>query len=347
MPGRQYSPDDVARGHAWLGHAGVGVTEVSALHPEYRPGEHDWNLQHKAWPITTYLRDVEDLFAIVRQYAGGRMICYGLNPRPHKLTHPDGRTRSAKERDIVISQNTMIDLDLLGTVTPMRGLQLLYFVESANDYFQGLGLQRQPYVSTGRGLHFLFAYPPINVQDNPSLPGQLRTFKNDFVTALRQDLDRLEAKVDSTQDLRRMVRVYGTSKPSVGLVSTFHGGGRVPDPRIREYLLGLTPTPHPGPSAKPRNLVLTDLMPSWFPPLLEKDRVLSELWNGKGKPAHADTSHSGYDFTIASYLIQAGKTDEDIATVLSLRPMGSAERARKGVDYVYLTVSNARSRRKP
>src|SRR5579872_2392752 len=44
---------------------------------------------------------------------------------------------------------------------------------------------------------------------------------------------------DSTQDLRRMVRCYGTGKPGVGVVSRFYGRERVEDAALRDYLLGL------------------------------------------------------------------------------------------------------------
>jgi hypothetical protein len=127
-----------------------------------------------------------------------------------------------------------------------------------------------------------------------------------------------------------MVRAYGTAKPGVGIISTFPYAKRVPDERLRDYLLRLVPAPVS--VAVTKDLTVTDALPSWFPSLLESDRVLHGLWLEHGKPTTADTSHSGYDYSIARHLVNAGKNDEDIATILSLRPAGSAERARKGND---------------
>src|SRR5262249_9683433 len=105
-----YSPGDVTRSHEWLDHP-PGLTEVSILHPAYKPGEQDWNRRHQAWPITRYVTSTGDLLLLVRSYAGERLLCYGLNPRPALLRHEDGRARSAKEADITQSQTLLLDLD--------------------------------------------------------------------------------------------------------------------------------------------------------------------------------------------------------------------------------------------
>jgi hypothetical protein len=217
-----YSSLEVIRGYEWLGHK-TGTTEVSILHPEYHAGDKDWNRAHQAWPLTHYLTSIHDLIALVRQHAGERLVCYGLNPRPGILRRPDGRLRSAKEPDITISQSLLLDLDLEGTPSPERLRSLVRFLSTADEYFASLGLHRPVRAATGRGSHLLFAYPPILVDQYPDVRERLRTFKQEFSKAHRQDLARLEARVDSTQDLRRMVRVYGTSKPGIGIISRFYG----------------------------------------------------------------------------------------------------------------------------
>jgi hypothetical protein len=338
-----YSPGDITRSHAWLHHNG-GLTEATILHPDYHADDKEWNREHGAWPITRYLDNTADLLRIVRTYAGERMICYGLNPRPSALTNPDGRKRSAKESDIALSQTLLLDIDLDGTITTERAIAFAHFLGNAFEYFTSKGLQRPVNASTGRGVHLLLAYDPITVDDCPDIAARLRTFKRDFATAYRHDLQRLEARVDSTQDLRRMVRVYGTSKPHLGRISVFHGNERKPDPVLREYLLNLTPTPTRMPTPASRSLVITDLLPDWFTTLLANDRVLNALWHNNGKPRTSDQSNSGYDYTIACYLAARGNTHDEIATIIALRPTGAAERARKGVDYLLRTVTAATSR---
>jgi hypothetical protein len=142
-----------------------------------------------------------------------------------------------------------------------------------------------------------------------------------------------------------MVRVYGTAKPSIGTKSTFPEVVRVPDPALRSYLLQLT-TNNTRPMPPRKNLVLTDSMPAWFPSLRKNDRVLNDLWHGRGKPGCTDQTNSGYDFSIACFLSQRTDKPEEIAKILSHRPMGSEERNRKGMEYLERTVNNALAKRR-
>jgi hypothetical protein len=343
MTASAFNPADVRRGYQWLDHA-AGVTEVSVLHPDFKPGDVDGNSSRRAWPLTYYVLGAAQLSRIIRQYADERMVCYGLNPRTDLLRSPEGRVRSAKEADIAISQTLLLDVDVHDHPTPERLDLLGSFLCGLGEYWQSIGIKPPVMPRTGRGHHLLFAFPPVTVAEHPDFRGQLRTFKEQFVAAHQHDLNRLEAKVDSTQDLRRMVRVYGTAKPGVGIISSFPYAKRVPDERLREYLLQLTPAPIS--VAAPKDLTVAEVLPAWFPTLLDKDRVLHDLWHGKGKPKTADHSTSGYDYSIARHLLQAGKTDEDIATILHLRPTGAEERDRKGNEYLSRTVANAKARRR-
>src|ERR1017187_4947289 len=253
-----YSLGDVHRGYRWLGHR---VTEVAVLHPLYRAGDVRWNHKHGAWPITNYITNETGLVDIVRAYAGKRMICYGVNPRPAVLRREDGRLRNARETDISVSQNLLLDIDLVGAVTPARLDSLQNFFVLADEYFASVGVAAPVRALTGRGAHLLFAYQPISVDQVADLRERLRSFKHRFVRALRPDLSRLEARVDSTQDLRRMTRVYGTTKPQVGIVSKFFANGRVEDEALRSYLLGMRVRAEPNAVALP--VVIGDGLPEW------------------------------------------------------------------------------------
>jgi hypothetical protein len=148
-----YDPVVLRHGFRWLGHGG-GVTEVVALHPSYRAGYPKWNHQYKAWPVTTYLTLEQELLRFVDRYAGDRMVCYGLNPRPAPLLQETGKPRSAKESDIMVGQNLLLDLDAHdGRAPPFDEI-----VSRASDYVRSLGLRRPLESRTGRGLHLLFAY---------------------------------------------------------------------------------------------------------------------------------------------------------------------------------------------
>ena len=163
--------------------------------------------------------------------------------------------------------------------------------------------------------------------------------KRDFNDEHKRDLQRLEAKLDSTQDLRRVVRCYGTSKPDVGIISHFYGKNRIEDVVLREHLLSLTlfestqgfdRTGATGRSGL--ELKTATELPQWFVELLEHDRELSDLWANKGKPSHTDQSRSGFDCSVVRKLLRLGRTDvAEIATILTLRPGGAASERAQGM----------------
>jgi hypothetical protein len=250
------------------------------------------------------------------------MLCYGINPRPMMLRRPDGRVRSARDTDIAITQNLLLDIDLLDTVTPARLAALVRFLRLADKYFHDLGLQRPVRAATGRGSHLLLGYPPILTTEHPDVADRLRDFKARFAAAHRQDLARLEARVDgSTLSLRAMARVYGTPKPGRAGVSRFYGRERVDDAELRDYLLRLDVQQRAPPDDRP--VTVADHLPDWFTHLLATDAVVRSLWRGRGKPAGTDQTSSGYDFSLVRSLAQRGYTDPDVlGTIMSLRPRG-------------------------
>jgi hypothetical protein len=331
------SDRDVQRGYAYLG-LQKAYAEVTVLHPKYRKADAASNREHDAWPRTAYVTSIDGLVALVREYAGARTLLYGINPRPSVLAHPDGRLRSAKEADIAASQNLVLDLDLEGAPSPERLNRLKAFLRLPDEYFLGLGLQRPVRAATGRGSHLLFAYPPILVRDYPGIRGALRGFRDEFVREFRHDLAALEVRVDNTQDLRRSVRVYGTSKPGVGVNSHLYATARMEDASVREYLLRRPTLP----AARPAAVLAKKDLPLWFEHLLATDDRVQALWHNTGKPEGSDQTTSGYDFSLLRDLVRRGyNSPDDLATIIALRPEGSVARHQKSEEYVQRTVANA------
>lgn len=60
--------EDVCRSYRWLGHE--THTELSALHPRYRPGKENfaWNRDNRTFPVTAYVRNAQDVVKFVRQH---------------------------------------------------------------------------------------------------------------------------------------------------------------------------------------------------------------------------------------------------------------------------------------
>jgi hypothetical protein len=159
--------------------------------------------------------------------------------------------------------------------------------------------------TTEHGNSLLFAYPPISVSEHPAVCGQTTTFARGFAAAFQQDISRYELIVVTSQELRRMVPVYGTRRPGHELVSGFPAAPREPDEQLREHLLQLLPA-----DINPfsRYVPLMDHIPQWFPALLDDDRLLQDL---RQKPENDDT--------IAAYLAEHTTNPEETVTILSLR----------------------------
>jgi hypothetical protein len=94
---------------------------------------------------------------------------------------------SAREIDIAVSQNLLLDIDLNGAVVPSRLASLTRFLRVADEYFTSLGIGRPFRASTGRGSHLLFAYEPLTVAACPDIRGRLRSFKEGFASAVRSE----------------------------------------------------------------------------------------------------------------------------------------------------------------
>lgn len=333
-----YVVGDVIRSYRWLGHDS-GYTELNALHPEYRPGDRAWNKEHHAYPVIAYLRSEQELLRFVAEYAHDHMVCYGLNPRPAVRRNSRGQVYSARETDISVSQNLVLDPDLQGTVTDARLRTTEELLTSVDAFFQDHGWLVPVRATTGRGYHLLCAYPPITIRECADLSARLREFRNEVVQEHQRMIDRLELVVDRTHDLRRLVRVYGTAKPTIGINSQFFGSERIEDHRLRDHLLQLKPAVV-RPSTTGLRVHASGALPSWFTELLSTDREISALWHGTGKPTGTDQSSSGYDYTLVRTLSTRGyKNPDDLATILSHRPTSSAQR--KGLAYLTRTIHNA------
>lgn len=331
-----YALQDVITSYRWLGHQ--GFTELNAYHRDYQPGPEnfDWNLKHNLFPVVAYTRSEQGVAGFVRKYHDYRMLCYGLNPRPRMFENDNRRPRSAREHEIEISQNLLIDIDVASKQPSAAQIaELGDAVKRADDCFLDQGLNAPVKAFTGRGYHQLFAFPEISVTECPDIASRLRQFSEGFKSTYGRELAAFDARVDSTHDLRRMVKIYGTAKPQVGIISKFYGSERLEDERLRAYLLGLEPQ-------QERNIALrtSGELPPWFETVLQRDARTRELWSGSGKLA-GDTSRSGYDYSLVLRLMGLGYTDiSDLATVLALRPEGAVQKSGKGDSYIRHTIAN-------
>ncbi|MDA2935401.1 hypothetical protein MYX82_13845 [Acidobacteria bacterium AH-259-D05] len=336
----KYCLEDVTKSYNWLGHK--TWTELNAFHPNYTPGKEnfEWNLEQKTFPRIWYGRSEKEVVNFVQRYVQERTVCYGINPRTRIFKNKREYARCALDKEIEISQSILFDFDFeSGKVTKNQVAALETFLKKTDEYFFDLSLKTPVRAFTGKGYHLLFAYPEIEVKEHPDISEKSKEFRDEFNDEYRRDLENLEVRLDKTQDLRRMVRIYGTAKPDVGIVSCFYGGERVEDESLRNYLLSL----------KTRERCLGSLvlntgskLPDWFQKLLERDRDLRELWSGKGKPQNTDRTRSGFDYSVVRRLLWLGyKNIDELGTVLALRPEGGVKKSGKGEQYITRTIGNA------
>ena len=337
----KYILEDITKSYHWLGHKPY-LTELNAYHPDYQPGKEYFkeNLKNKTLPKVWYANSQKAVLEFVVRYALSHMVCFGINPRPQIFKNTHGYARSAYEKEIEISQNMFMDLDVQSKqVTKKHIAQLELFFEQFDQYFLDQKLNVPVKAFTGRGFHLLFPYSTVKVSEHPDIAKKQKVFAEQFKSAYQRELDDLEVRIDSTFDLRRMSRIYGTQKPNVGIVSKFYGEKRKEDPALRDYLLNL----HiPEPNLEHQVLETNNELPQLFKALLERDKRLQELWRGEGKSAGSDVSRSGYDMSLCCRLLKLGITDFQIlAIALSNRPNGAVQGSGKGESYIKHTIANA------
>lgn len=339
----QYSPEDVIKSFQWLGHHEHGYTELCAFHKKYKAGRENFvhNLERGFLPKIWYTKKDNQALAFVKKFYKDHTCCYGINPRPAILRNMRRYPRSAKDSDIETVVNFYLDFDIADSVEDNQ--QIFQLRELLNEIIQDLRKEKikEPALAfTGNGYHLLFALPAISVDENPAIKDRLMAFRNNIYQEYRQYMKNIGAKLDNTMDLRRVAKIYGTKKPYKNYkLSKFYKKDRVEDFVLREYLFSLDMTDH-GVTDIP--ILAPESLSKTFRDLLHNDNLVKQLWNNQGKDETADVSRSGYDFSLTRLCIKKGITDiNDLAAILTLRPLGAVRKSGKGEKYVLRTIGKA------
>lgn len=339
----KYEITDIHKSFNWLGHAPY-YTELSAFHKNYQPGKQHYesNFKNRAFPKNAYAQSVKQVEAFVRKNYKDHLLCYGLNPRTKIFRNVQNFPRSAKESEIEIVKNVLFDFDFKEKKYLEKKLENLEInFKQFDDYFFDHGLKEKPVRAfTGQGYHLLFATSDIKVEKHPDINIRVKSFQDQFKTEFNEVLENLGVKVDPTYDNGRKIKIYGTAKPDIGVTSCFFGEERKEDAGLRDYLLNMKL-----PEIKETNLVekVNGELPKLFSHLLKTDSRLHDLWKGNGKNGNTDTSRTGYDFSLARYLIhEVGYSNiDDLQLILSKRPDGAVLGSGKGDQYIRQTISSA------
>lgn len=338
-----YHKDDIIRSFDYLCNSRCGFTELLAIHRLYRPGKEnlDENRMNKAYPKMWYARKSSEALSFVSRNCKDHTCYFGVNPRPRILKNEKGFLRSAREEDIKVLSCFYFDLDCIDKKPSDEHIaEIELFISRTERFFDDIGINRPVKAFSGRGFHLFFSPSPICVSKHPDIKKKLLVFKAQFEDSFKNEFRELGIAIDSTLDLRRMVKIPGTKKanPSIKRISRFYGTKRQDDKALRDYLIGLD---IPQAKSPMQSIQIADILPERFQKLLSSSQLLHELWDGNGK-TDGDLSSSGYDFSIIKYCIKKGITDVgDLATILANRPEGAFQKRNKGSDYIKRTISKA------
>ena len=348
-----FNASDVVQSYRWLGHQGNGYTELLALHPGYKQGKEHFeeNKSNAAFPKIWYATSEKQVLAFLTRYHGTHMCCYGVNPRPEILKNGKGYQRRAKDTDITVVKNFYFDFDVVQEMSADKKLDAFDDLFGAVDlYFTEKGIRKPVHAFSGNGYHLLFALPSVQVKEHEDISSRITGFLKEVHGKFDNDMHSLGIRIDTTTDLARVAKIYGSRKPNSGEVSRFYGNERTEDPVLLEYLLSL-PLANNGNQSYGRQsrlkLEVYESLPQKFVELLANDSEIANLWNGANKN-DGDTSRSGYDMSLMYACIKRGITDaKSLSTILALRSDGSFKGSGKDDKYVQLTVAKAlRTRRK-
>lgn len=338
---------DSLSAYHWLRHQGRGLPELGAYSPYYLQGKENFqhNKEHDAFPKTWYGRSENDVLKFVKRYAGRRILCVGINPRPSILRNRKGFARAAREEEIELAQSLLQDFDAQRGNPSEAHLQAVHdFLQKTNPYFLDQNLYPPVRSPSGNGWHQLYAFPPVLVREHPDIAQRLRKLTDEYRSTFRKELEDLEVKLDSTADLRRMWKIPGTRKPGSERYGRFYATERLEDENLRDYLLSMDLDSDRAMGATRGGLILRieNELPDWFQAMLEKDTQVRQLWESKGKIESADATRSGYDFSLVRTLLRDGHRNlDELATILALRPDGDVQERGKGDQYIRRTIANA------
>jgi len=249
-----------------------------------------------------------DAPAFARWYDGRGIVTFGVQPR---------RRKGGEKRDVLAVVALTVDMDCPDEATR----------DSAREKLEAFRLPYSALVSSGHGLHaYWLLGAPLPVQ-GPAGPANAARYES-----VAQRLAR-RLGADHTWDLPRVLRVPGSLN------------GKPGRPAVRSQLLELAPG------------VRYDLarFAAALPPQPRKDlsglrgfrlsRSLSPQTEGLIREGNDGTypSRSEADFAVACYLVRAGHTDAEIASVFAQHPRGIGQKYEaRGDPYLRCVIRGAR-----
>lgn len=242
MPAPTIQPtDEIARLYHFLAHEDYGVTEVRVIDP---------NASGPGIRGIGFFDNEADFVRVVSQWdkTTSYNLYVGLNPRDLALfdSAPNGiraGVKGADAGDITRAMHIGIDVDPerpKGQAATEEELQEALRVRDAvAQWARDQGFSPALLGMSGNGGHLIFSIPP-------TAPDEIAEHLRAFVQTLKREFSSPKVKIDSTYDLPRIWKIYGTlSRKGANTSDRPWRRARIdavnpgPNPRLLEYLLRL------------------------------------------------------------------------------------------------------------
>ena len=285
-------------------------------------------------PRVFYATDEDAFIYVCRRCPKEMMLAVGVNPRPLRV-----RT-FATNLDIETVQNFYLDVEVSrkrawgDNGTPEEHEAAEAFVKNhLLPWFVCKGFVRPKVSKSGGFYHLHLSVKPIDVKEHPDVNERLVMFYDEVRGDLASHLDPGGLKIDRTGDLRRLVKVPGSAKPSGGLQSSFDPDPtRIDDDILRAHVLSLACR---AAGVKHEPVTVTGdfdraRIPQTFWDALETDSRLKLTWERRRTDLE-DTSRSGHDFALLGKAVHLGISDpEALAALLFHVPYNEDKWTEKG-----------------
>ncbi len=167
-------------------------------------------LKEGLFPIIKFVNNEEDFLKVCINFNGKRNIYAGIRDRRENIKN------AAKREDIVGLNLIVLDIDPIRAKnipsTDREVYNAKQFSQKLKDYFVKEDFKPPFRAMTGNGvtLFFIVPYTLINDENRFDIENSLYFFENFVREKFKEDLNKLNLRIDSMYDLPRIVKVIGT-----------------------------------------------------------------------------------------------------------------------------------------
>ena len=289
----------------------------------------------------------KEMLDTVSAHGAGTLVAISVQPRTLARS---GKTAA----DVEVVRTLFLDIEPdngKGVVaSPAQRERAQQFVrDHVTSWFKGQHLADPVIADSGNGVHVFAPVPPIEVAACADIAARMKALRNKMASDLDAEAKAAGVRIDSTQDLHRVVKLHGTSKPARGQrISRFLGeAARKEDAALRSLLLATDPATADPMTPTPKSRVALaagwkkTAVPERFDELLRDHDRLKGAYHGTLDDLK-DRTRSGQDMSLVGQLVHLGVVDEEaLGAILWSTPHGKAREHSDPQRYIERTIAAA------